>query len=801
MAKVKKTIYINGMSCAACSSAVERKTKKLDGVTSADVNLAEESLHIDYDDSNLNEEDIKKAIESLGYSVVNKGNETKVELDVGGMSCAACSAAIEKKLNKMPEISSAAVNLITEKATVTFDKNAISSKDIVSAIEKLGYTANVASETIDSETAKEKELQKLQRDLIISAVLTAPMIIAMFLNMAGVHNSVTSFLHNPYVQFALATPVQFYVGIRYYRHAYLSLKAKSSNMDVLVALGTSAAYFLSLYNLLFAYSPHVSVYFESSATIITLILLGKYFEAKAKGKTSDAIKKLVSLSAKEATIKRGDQEIKIPIEQVNIGDLIVVKPGEKIPVDGIIVSGTSTIDESMITGESIPVEKNPGDTVIGATVNTFGSITFEATKIGKDTMLSQIIKLVEQAQGTKAPIQKLADRVAAIFVPTVVGIALVTFVGWVIYSGNIQQSIINAVSVLVIACPCALGLATPTAIMVGTGKGAQNGILIKGGEYLEIVHKISAIIMDKTGTITKGAPAVTDIVTFNKMAEDELLHIAAVCEKKSEHPLGVSIYKAGLEKGNVEDPISFTSISGKGISAIVEKGDVIIGTGKLMQENNIDISEFKAKITELESEGKTAMYVALNNAVIGLIALADTIKDTSLEAIKDLQSMGIKLYMLTGDNTQTAKAIAQKVGIDNVFAEVLPQNKADKVVQLKSEGNTVAMVGDGINDAPALAEADIGMAMGTGTDIAIEAGDLVLMRGDLRTIPAAIRLSSRTLRKIKQNLFWAFFYNILGIPLAALGHLNPIIAGAAMAFSSVCVVSNSLLLRFYDPFK
>jgi len=800
MAKVKKTIYINGMSCASCASAIERKTKKLNGVISSDVNLAEESLHIDYDDSNLNEDEIKKAIESLGYEVVNKGSETKVELNIGGMSCAACSAAIEKKLNRMPNVS-AAVNLITEKATVTFDKNAVSSSDIISAIEKLGYTASIASETVDSETAKAKEVKKLQRDLIISAVLTAPMLVAMLLNLLNISNSFTSFLHNPYVQFALATPVQFFVGIRFYRHAYLSLKAKTSNMDVLVALGTSAAYFLSLYNLIFAYSMHVSVYFESSATIITLILLGKYFEAKAKGKTSEAIKKLVSLSAKEATVKRGDAEVKIPIEKVQIGDLIVVKPGEKIPVDGIIVSGSSAIDESMLTGESIPTEKYPGDTVIGATINTFGSITFKATKVGKDTMLSQIIKLVEQAQGTKAPIQKLANKVASVFVPSVVGIAAATFIGWIIYSGNIQQSIINAVSVLVIACPCALGLATPTAIMVGTGKGAQNGILIKGGEYLEIVHKINALIIDKTGTITKGEPEVTDIVPLSGIKSDELLHIAAICEKKSEHPLGVSIYRAGSKNCSIEDPVSFLSISGKGISAVIDKGNVLIGTAALLSENGIDISAFANSMSSLENEGKTAMYVSLNNAVIGIIALADTIKDTSIQAIKDLQSMGIKLYMLTGDNEKTAKAIAGKVGIENVFAQVQPQNKADKVVQLKNEGNTVAMVGDGINDAPALAEADIGMAMGTGTDIAIEAGDIVLMRGDLRTIPAAIRLSSQTLRKIKQNLFWAFFYNILGIPLAAFGQLNPIIAGAAMAFSSVCVVSNSLLLKFYDPFK
>lgn len=800
MANTKKTIYISGMSCAACASAIERKTKKLDGVSSSDVNLAEESLHIDYDESNLSEDDIKKAIESLGYKVVSKGDETKLELNVSGMSCAACSAAIERKLNKMPDVN-ANVNLITETATVTFDKNSASPDEIIKAIEKLGYKASIKSQTMDKETAKQKELSSLKISLIVSAVLTAPMIIAMFLKMMGFENDFTMFLHNPYIQFALATPVQFFIGIRFYRHAYLSLKAKSTNMDVLIALGTSAAYFLSLYNMLFVGSMHSNVYFESSATIITLILLGKYFEAKAKSRTSDAIKKLVSLGAKEATIIKDDQEIKIPIEKVQIGDLIVVKPGEKIPVDGVIVSGNSTIDESMVTGESIPTEKKPGDTVIGATVNTFGSITFKATKIGKDTMLSQIIKLVEQAQGTKAPIQKLADKVSAIFVPSVIGIALVTFIGWIIYSGNIEHSLINAISVLVIACPCALGLATPTAIMVGTGKGAQNGILIKGGEYLEIVHKINAIILDKTGTITKGEPAVTDILPLADIDEAELLHIAAVCEKKSEHPLGVSIYKAGAEKETIEDPLDFMSISGKGIKATVEKGAVFIGTRSLMEDNEIEIKSFEENISALESQGKTAMYVSLYRKIIGLIALADTIKDTSQKAINDLKDMGIDLYMLTGDNTKTAKAIAEKIGINNVFAEVLPQNKAEKVTQLKSQGKTVAMVGDGINDAPALAQADIGMAMGTGTDIAIEAGDIVLMRGDLRTIPAAIRLSKKTLRKIKQNLFWAFFYNTLGIPLAALGQLNPIIAGAAMAFSSVCVVSNSLLLKFYDPFR
>jgi Cu+-exporting ATPase len=538
------------------------------------------------------------------------------------------------------------------------------------------------------------------------------------------------------------------------------------------------------------------LYFEAAAVIITLILLGKYLEAVAKGKTSDAIKKLMGLQARTARVIRDGSEADIPIEEVEVGDVIVVRPGEKVPVDGRILEGNSSIDESMLTGESLPVEKKAGDMVVGATINRFGTFKFEATRIGKDTVLSQIIKMVEDAQGSKAPIQKIADRVSGVFVPTVIGIAIVTFLIWYLTTGDFTNAIISAVSVLVIACPCALGLATPTAIMVGTGKGAENGILIKGGEHLEMTYKLDAVVLDKTGTITKGQPEVTDVVTLGSMESIETLRFAAIAEKSSEHPLGTAISERGKnEFGTVPDPEQFEAIPGRGIRAVVDGREVFIGTRKLMQEINISADPAEDAVAKLEDEGKTAMLMAVGGKLEAILAVADTLKESSKEAIEDLKKMGIDVYMITGDNKRTAAAIAKQVGIEHVLAEVLPENKAEEVEKLKRQGRKVAMVGDGINDAPALATADIGMAVGTGTDVAIEAADITLMRGDLKTIPAAIRLSRKTMRKIKQNLFWAFIYNIIGIPFAALGLLNPMIAGGAMAFSSVSVVTNSLSLK------
>ncbi|WP_423230250.1 heavy metal translocating P-type ATPase [Caloranaerobacter ferrireducens] len=712
-----------------------------------------------------------------------------MNLKVEGMTCAACSARVEKVLNKIDGVKNANVNLTMEKATIEIYEGAIENAELIKAIEKAGYKAFEEDEKDEEDSKKRvKEINHLKRLFTASVILSIPLLSTMFFHMAGIH----TILDNGYVQLALATPVQFIIGYRFYKGAYHSLKGGGANMDVLVALGTSSAYFYSLYNLIAGVREY---YFEASAVIITLILLGKMLESIAKGRTSEAIKKLMNLQAKTAKVIRDGKELDIPIEEVVVGDTVIVRPGEKIPVDGIVIEGSSSVDESMLTGESIPVDKKEGDEVIGATINKHGTFKFKATKVGKDTVLSQIIKLVEEAQGSKAPVQRLADKVAGIFVPTVVGIAILTFIAWYFADGDFANALINAVAVLVIACPCALGLATPTAIMVGTGKGAENGILIKGGEYLEKTHQINTLIFDKTGTITKGEPEVTDIISFTNSKEN-ILKFAAIAEKASEHPLGQAIVKKGEESGiKLIDPEKFNAIPGHGIFAVVEGKEIYLGNRKLMKDKNIDIEDIEDEIIKLENQGKTAMLLSVNGRIEGIIAVADTVKEHSKEAIKELKSMGIEVYMITGDNERTAKAIAKEVGIENVIAEVLPEHKAEKVEKLKAQGKKVGMVGDGINDAPALVAADIGFAIGTGTDVAIEAADITLMKGDLRDIVLAIRLSRKTMRTIKQNLFWAFFYNTAGIPLASLGFLNPMIAGAAMAFSSVSVVSNSLRLK------
>ncbi|QNU68644.1 copper-translocating P-type ATPase [Ruminiclostridium herbifermentans] len=801
----KQSIKISGMSCAACAARIEKSLNKLEGVKLANVNFAMEKATIEYDDDKITPEKFNEIIEKLGFGIVKEDipKGSKAELNITGMSCAACSAKIEKKLNRTEGILQANVNLATGRASVEYDISKIKINDIITIIQNLGYSAQRAEE-IDQDKEKErneKEIKTLKLTLIISAILSAPLLLAMVFSMLNI--PLLSFLHNPFFQLAIATPVQFIIGFRFYKHAYYALRSKSANMDVLISMGTSAAYFFSLYNVFFEEVQQgmmKSLYFEASAVIITLILLGKYLEAVAKGKTSDAIKKLMGLQAKTARVIRNGIEEDIPIEEVMLGDIVVVRPGEKLPVDGKITFGSSSIDESMLTGESIPVEKKAGDYVIGATINKMGTFRFEATKIGKDTALSQIIKMVEDAQGSKAPIQKIADKVSGIFVPVVVGIALLTFLIWYLTTMDITQAIVSSVAVLVIACPCALGLATPTAIMVGTGKGAEHGILIKGGEHLETAYKLNTVVLDKTGTITKGQPEVTDIVVLGNFDKSEILKLAAITEKSSEHPLGVAIYEHGKkELSAIGDPDKFEAIPGRGVKAVVDNRVIYIGTRKLMKEQNIATDNVEAAIAKLEDEGKTAMLMAIDNALESIIAVADTLKESSKEAIEELKKMGIEVYMITGDNKRTANAIAKQVGITNVLAEVLPENKAEEVEKLMASGSIVAMVGDGINDAPALATSNIGMAMGTGTDVAIEAADITLMRGDLRTIPAAIRLSRKTMRKIKQNLFWAFFYNIIGIPFAAFGLLNPMIAGGAMAFSSVSVVSNSLSLKGYNP--
>ncbi len=800
----KESLNISGMSCSACAARIEKGLGKLEGVSSANVNFAVEKATVEFDDSQVNVQKFEEVINKLGYGVIKKNeqSENKAVLNITGMTCASCSARIEKKLSKLDGVSAANVNLTTEKATVEYDPSKLKVSDMVKAVKDLGYSAEKAEEvSADREKEqREKEIRTLKTTLIISIVLSSPLLLAMILSVLGID---VPFLHNQYFQLIIATPIQFGIGYRFYKHAYYALRSGSANMDVLVSMGTSAAYLYSLYNVFFeppTMGGMKNLYFEAATVIITLILLGKYLEASAKGKTSEAIKKLMGLQAKTARVIRNGEETDIPMEEVEVGDVIVVRPGEKIPVDGKILEGNSAIDEAMITGESLPVEKKPGDQVTGATINKFGTFKFEATKVGKDTALSQIVKMVEDAQGSKAPIQKIADKVSGIFVPVVVGIALAAFLIWYFSTGDFTKAIVSAVSVLVIACPCALGLATPTAIMVGTGKGAENGILIKGGEHLETACKLNAVVLDKTGTITKGQPEVTDIVTLGDLDKKAVLKLAAISENKSEHPLGVAIFENGKKEiGAIPDPERFEAIPGRGVLAGIGDRQVYIGTRKLMLEQNIDIGPIENKLTQLEDEGKTAMLMAVDGKLEAIIAVADTLKENSQEAIADLQKMGIDVYMITGDNKRTANAIAKQVGISNVLAEVLPENKAQEVEKLKKSGRMVAMVGDGINDAPALATADIGMAIGTGTDVAIEAADITLMRGDLRTIPASIRLSRKTMSKIKQNLFWAFFYNAIGIPFAALGLLNPMIAGAAMAFSSVSVVTNSLSLKRYSP--
>ena len=804
----KETIKISGMSCAACAARIEKGLKQIEGVESSNVNLAMEQATVVYDDSLVQRKQFDDLIQKLGYKVVpEEPGGSEVVLKISGMSCAACAARIEKKLNSMDGIQKAGLNLATEKANIAFQPGRVKVEEMISAIQTLGYNAENIEEVNNNRQIEQKgmEIKALRLLLLTSALLSSPLLLAMILDVFKVHLPVLAFLHSDYFQLAIATPVQFVIGARFYKQSYNALRSGSANMDVLVAMGTSAAYFFSLYNVFFESVPAgmmKNLYFEASAILITLILLGKYLEALAKGRTSEAIKKLARLQAKTARVVRHGSEEDIPIEEVQLGDIIVVRPGEKVPVDGKISLGNSSLDESMLTGESLPVDKKAGDLVYGATINRYGTFKMEATRVGKDTALAQIIKMVEEAQGSKAPIQQIADYVAGLFVPAVLVIAVITFFTWYLLGAGINKSLISAVAVLVIACPCALGLATPTAIMVGTGKGAENGILIKGGEHLEMAYKINTVVLDKTGTITNGKPEVTDIIELGELNKDLLLRLAARAEKASGHPLGVSIYEKGKQEyGSLENPEVFEAIPGKGVKAIIDAQEIYVGTRKLMVENGTAIDPFEESISSLEDQGKTAMLMTVNGKLEAIIAVADTVKESSREAITELQNMGIEVYMITGDNRRTANAIAEQVNIKNVLAEVLPENKAEQVEKLKAAGRTVAMVGDGINDAPALATAHIGMAMGTGTDIAMEAADITLMSGDLRTIPASIRLSRQTMRKIRQNMFWAFIYNIIGIPFAALGMLNPIIAGGAMAFSSVSVVTNSLSLKGYNPNK
>lgn len=790
-------IQITGMTCAACATRIEKGLNKMGGVEQATVNLALEKSSIKYDPSKLSEEDFEKKIEALGYGVVKQ----KAEFDITGMTCAACATRIEKGLNKMEGIATANVNLALEKATLEFNPSEVTISDIIAKVEKLGYGAHQKLDNKEQVDHREKHIKDQQRKFIISAILSLPLL----WTMVG-HFSFTSFLYvpdilmNPWIQLILATPVQFIIGKQFYVGAYKALRNGGANMDVLVVMGTSAAYFYSLYQAIVTagthHGPHL--YFETSAVLITLILLGKLFEARAKGRSSEAIKKLMGLQAKTAIVERDGVEKEVPLEEVVISDTILVKPGEKIPVDGEVVDGTTAVDESMLTGESLPVDKKAGDALYGSTINKNGFIKMTATKVGRDTALAQIIKVVEDAQGSKAPIQRMADQISGIFVPIVVGIAILTFLVWIIWvqPGEFTPALEVLIAILVIACPCALGLATPTSIMAGSGRAAEFGILFKGGEHLEQTQSIDTVVVDKTGTVTHGKPVLTDVILADGQYEDKFLSMIGAAEKLSEHPLAEAIVQGIQEKGiELGDVQFFEAIPGYGVQSTVSGQGVVIGTRKLMQQYGIDIHSVLPAMEELERNGKTAMLAGINGQYAGVVAVADTIKDTSREAVRRLQEMGIKVIMMTGDNERTAQAIAKEVGVDAVIAEVLPEGKAEEVKKLQQQGKKVAMVGDGINDAPALATADIGMAIGTGTDVAMEAADITLIRGDLNSIADAILMSRKTMRNIKQNLFWAFAYNTIGIPIAAIGLLAPWVAGAAMAFSSVSVVLNALRLQ------
>lgn len=814
---MKETLKVNGMTCASCANAVEKNVSKLSGVNSAAVNFATEKLSVEFDETKTTIDDIKAAVKDAGYSAEEEVELRDITIPVEGMTCASCAQAVEKEIKKLKGIDEVSVNFATERAKIIYDPYSTRISEIKGAIEKAGYKPLEiqTSDQVDEEKERrQREMKNLWRKFLVSAIFSVPLLYIAMGHMLGLPipeliDAEANPLNFAIIQLILTIPVVI-AGYKFYTVGFKTLFRGRPNMDSLIAIGTSAAVIYGVYALVKIADGEVEfvneLYFETAGVIITLILLGKYLEAVSKGKTSEAIKELMNLQSKTATVIQDGKEITIPIEEVEVGDIILVKPGEKIPVDGSVIEGHTSVDESMLTGESMPVEKNIGDKVIGAGLNKNGTIRFKATKVGKDTALAQIIKLVEDAQGSKAPIAKMADVISGYFVPVVIAIAIISGLTWYLTGASSVFALTIFIAVLVIACPCALGLATPTAIMVGTGKGAEYGVLIKGGVPLETAHKIETVVFDKTGTITEGKPKVTDIVVTEGFTEDEVLKLAGTAERGSEHPLGEAIVK-GAEERNLEfkKTDKFQAIPGHGIEVTIENRNILLGNKKLMNDRKIEIP-LQKESDRLANEGKTPMFMAIDNQLAGIIAVADTVKESSEGAIQKLHGMGIEVAMITGDNKRTAQAIAKQVGIDIVLAEVLPEDKASEVKKLQEKGKKVAMVGDGINDAPALAQSDVGLAIGSGTDVAMESADIVLMKSDIMDVVTAIKLSKATIRNIKQNLFWAFAYNTAGIPLAAgllyaFGgpRLNPMFAAAAMSLSSVSVLMNALRLKGFKP--